>query len=117
MNQNDIPVKLLELAKRIFDDTKLQDEFVQRLLFLCRDESSNAVVTLDKPIYDVVFVLGGPGCGKGTNCARIVVDFDYLHLSAGDLLRAERESGSELADMINMNIKEGDVTLLLDYAM
>jgi hypothetical protein len=40
--------------------------------------------------YHVVFVLGGPGSGKGTNCASIVDDYGYQHLSAGDLLRAER---------------------------
>lgn len=57
----------------------------------------------------VVFVLGGPGSGKGTNCARIKDQFGYEHLSAGDLLRAERESGSELADMINTYIKEGKI--------
>lgn len=56
-----------------------------------------------------MFVLGGPGSGKGTNCARIVENFGYVHLSAGDLLRAERESGSELADMINTYIKEGKI--------
>ncbi|CAD7946709.1 unnamed protein product [Amoebophrya sp. A120] len=37
----------------------------------------------------VVFVCGGPGSGKGTNCARLAEDFNYCHLSAGDLLRAE----------------------------
>lgn len=57
----------------------------------------------------VVFVLGGPGCGKGTNCVKIKEKFAYDHLSAGDLLRAERESGSELAEMINTNIKEGKI--------
>lgn len=57
----------------------------------------------------VVFVLGGPGSGKGTNCARIVDNFGYIHLSAGDLLRSERESGSSLADMINTYIKEGKI--------
>lgn len=57
--------------------------------------------------YEVVFVLGGPGSGKGTNCARIVEEFGYVHLSAGDLLREERQSGSELADMINTYIREG----------
>ncbi|KAK6120735.1 hypothetical protein DH2020_045517 [Rehmannia glutinosa] len=40
----------------------------------------------------VVFVLGGPGSGKGTQCANIVQHFGYTHLSAGDLLRAERDS-------------------------
>ncbi|CAD7969600.1 unnamed protein product [Amoebophrya sp. A25] len=37
----------------------------------------------------VVFVCGGPGSGKGTNCARIAAEFNYCHLSAGDLLRQE----------------------------
>ena len=57
----------------------------------------------------VVFVLGGPGAGKGTNCARIVSDFGWIHLSAGDLLRAERSSGSELGEMIESIIKEGKI--------
>ena len=47
---------------------------------------------VEKPC--VVFVLGGPGAGKGTQCARIVEKFGYTHISAGDCLRAERASGS-----------------------
>ena len=38
---------------------------------------------------------GGPGSGKGTQCANIVQHFGFTHLSAGDLLRAEIKSGSE----------------------
>lgn len=55
----------------------------------------------------VVFVLGGPGSGKGTQCALIAEDeaLGYAHLSAGDLLRAERNSGSKLAEMINEYIR------------
>ena len=49
----------------------------------------------------VVFVLGGPGAGKGTQCAKIVEEFGWCHLSAGDLLREERKSGSADADLIN----------------
>eukprot|EP00440_Ansanella_granifera_P026489 gb/GFBE01028772.1/.p1 GENE.gb/GFBE01028772.1/~~gb/GFBE01028772.1/.p1 ORF type:complete len:586 (+),score=181.62 gb/GFBE01028772.1/:1-1758(+) len=37
----------------------------------------------------VVFVAGGPGCGKGTNCTRLKEDFNLVHLSTGDLMRAE----------------------------
>lgn len=59
--------------------------------------------------FEVVFVLGGPGAGKGTQCSLIVENFGYTHLSAGDLLREERNSGSELADMINNFIKEGKI--------
>jgi len=57
----------------------------------------------------VVFVLGGPGAGKGTQSKLIYEKFGYLHLSAGDLLREERNSGSQLADMINNYIKEGKI--------
>ena len=39
-------------------------------------------------------ILGGPGSGKGTQCARIVEQFGYTHLSTGDLLRKEVQSGS-----------------------
>ena len=35
------------------------------------------------------FVLGGPGSGKGTLCSKLVEDHGFVHLSAGDLLRAE----------------------------
>ena len=59
--------------------------------------------------WKVVFVLGGPGSGKGTQCARIVERFGYVHLSAGDLLRAERKPGSNKADMINSYIKAGKI--------
>jgi len=59
--------------------------------------------------FKVVFVLGGPGAGKGTQSGLIYEKFGYTHLSAGDLLREERKSGSNLADMINTYIKEGKI--------
>ncbi|KYN40706.1 putative adenylate kinase isoenzyme F38B2.4 [Trachymyrmex septentrionalis] len=42
-----------------------------------------------------IWVIGGPGCGKGTQCDRIIEKYGFLHLSSGDLLRAEVASGSE----------------------
>lgn len=60
-----------------------------------------------KPI--VIFVLGGPGAGKGTQCSKIVERFGYIHLSAGDLLREERNSGSENGDLIDSCIREGKI--------
>ena len=35
----------------------------------------------------VVFILGGPGSGKGTQSPLIEQNFGFKHLSAGDLLR------------------------------
>jgi len=61
--------------------------------------------------YNVIFVLGGPGAGKGTQCEKITQTFKYKHLSAGDLLRAERNrpDESEYKDLITNFIKEGKI--------
>ena len=53
------------------------------------------------------FTLGGPGSGKGTQCSRVVEEFSYIHLSAGDLLRQEVARGNERGHMIEELIKEG----------
>ncbi|CAL8281111.1 unnamed protein product [Lota lota] len=66
------------------------------------------VVLIMKP--QVVFVLGGPGAGKGTQCTKIVENYSYTHLSAGDLLRGERaREGSEFGQLIDNHIKEGQI--------
>ncbi|KAJ4843527.1 bifunctional uridylate/adenylate kinase [Turnera subulata] len=57
----------------------------------------------------VVFVLGGPGSGKGTQCQKIVEHFGFTHLGAGDLLQAEIDSGSENGAMIENFKKEGKI--------
>jgi len=68
-----------------------------------------------KPLFSsddvtVIFVLGGPGAGKGTQCANLVRDYGFKHLSAGDLLREEQDRpGSEFGDMIKSYIKDGKI--------
>ena len=58
----------------------------------------------------VVFVLGGPGAGKGTQCANLVRDYGFTHLSAGDLLRAEQDRpDSQFREMIKQIIKDGQI--------
>lgn len=64
---------------------------------------------------------GGPGSGKGTQCAKIVEEFGYVHLSAGDLLRQEVAKGNERGQMIENIMKEGNlvpqVTLSMQIAV
>ena len=43
-----------------------------------------SIPKMTKP--NVVFVLGAPGAGKGTQCQRIVDKFGYVHLSAGEFV-------------------------------
>ena len=61
-------------------------------------------------MYNVIFVLGGPGAGKGTQCEKITQRYPFVHLSAGDLLREERKTpGSQYGDLISSHIKEGSI--------
>ncbi|KJX95815.1 uridylate kinase like protein [Zymoseptoria brevis] len=79
----------------------------------------NALPKREKPLFSpgtgpnealVIFVLGGPGAGKGTQCANLVRDYGFKHLSAGDLLREEQDRpGSQFGDMIRTYIKEGQI--------
>ena len=55
----------------------------------------------------IIFVLGGPGSGKGTQCERIMERYGFDHFSAGDLLRAEVQSGSKVGTMCANLMKEG----------
>ncbi|KAF0911708.1 hypothetical protein E2562_011708 [Oryza meyeriana var. granulata] len=55
----------------------------------------------------IVFVIGGPGSGKGTQCAKIVKQFGFTHLSAGDILREEAKSDTEQGTMIKNLMHEG----------
>jgi len=43
-----------------------------------------------------IVLLGPPGAGKGTQAARVREAFSLVHLSSGDILRAERKAQSEL---------------------
>mmetsp|Transcript_12965 Transcript_12965/g.16372 ORF Transcript_12965/g.16372 Transcript_12965/m.16372 type:complete len:427 (+) Transcript_12965:108-1388(+) len=78
--------------------------------------ASNKVTFKDDPKFTklryrpkVFFVLGGPGAGKGTQCEKMVEEYGFCHLSAGDLLRKERESGSKDGQLIDEFIREGKI--------
>lgn len=59
---------------------------------------------------NIIFVLGGPGSGKGTQCALISKQYNFAHLSAGDILRSEVSKGTiegrKLADIMKVYINQ-----------
>jgi len=77
--------------------------------------ASTAEGTTKKPIFEkekvtVIFVLGGPGAGKGTQCSLLVEKYGFSHLSAGDLLRAEQDRpDSQYGELIRTYIREGQI--------
>lgn len=42
---------------------------------------TEASPVFDKSKITVIFVLGGPGVGKGTQCEKLVKDYGFVHLS------------------------------------
>ena len=59
------------------------------------------------PTPNVVFVLGGPGAGKGTMCKVAQLQLGWVHLSTGELLRAELENGGPASSTIQEYIDAG----------
>ena len=55
----------------------------------------------------IVIVVGGPGSGKGILCQRLVQECGVVHLSSGDLLRHEVESGTPLGKEVAEIMKRG----------
>jgi len=54
-----------------------------------------------------IIICGAPGSGKGTQCEKLVAKHHYVHLSTGDILRAERERNTELGQKAQGFIDKG----------
>ncbi|XP_045511735.1 adenylate kinase isoenzyme 1 isoform X1 [Colias croceus] len=96
------------------------DSFVNRVLYfiilvtttcleLKLDWRANYKAPIDTSKTPIVWVLGGPGSGKGTQCEKIIAKYGFTHLSTGDLLRAEVKSGSERAKCLTTIMERGEL--------
>jgi adenylate kinase len=53
--------------------------------------------------------LGPPGVGKGSLAVRIASEYNLLHISTGDMLRAEIAAGTELGRLAEKYINDGNL--------
>ncbi|KAG9300389.1 hypothetical protein G9A89_010013 [Geosiphon pyriformis] len=75
-------------------------------------DSSDMTINRESLPFDnclIVFVLGGPGSGKGTQCEKLVETYEMAHISTGDLLRQEVSSGTEIGQEIKQAMEEGKI--------
>jgi adenylate kinase len=54
-------------------------------------------------------IFGPPGSGKGTQSVRLAEKFNLLHLSTGDMLRAEITAGTELGKKMSLIMSKGEL--------
>ena len=71
------------------------------------DNNNNPTTTKS---HRVIFVLGGPGAGKGTQSERIVERYKCVHLSVGELLRQGAQDDTyEYANLIRETLIAGNI--------
>jgi adenylate kinase len=56
-----------------------------------------------------LILFGPPGAGKGTQSEKLLEKYSLVHISTGDLLRAERKAGTELGNKANEFISKGEL--------
>jgi adenylate kinase len=54
-------------------------------------------------------IFGPPGSGKGTQSVRLAEKFNLMHLSTGDMLRAEISTGTELGKKMSLIMSKGEL--------
>ncbi|XP_072803945.1 adenylate kinase isoenzyme 1 isoform X2 [Vicugna pacos] len=55
----------------------------------------------------IIFVMGGPGCGKGTQCKNMATKNGFCHVGLGQLLRQEAQRGTRRGQKIRYLMLQG----------
>lgn len=56
-----------------------------------------------------IVIFGAPGSGKGTQSENLIKKYNLAHISTGDVLRAERDSGSDLGKLAESYMSKGQL--------
>ncbi|CAG9567538.1 unnamed protein product [Danaus chrysippus] len=64
---------------------------------------------IDSSKTPIIWVIGGPGSGKRTQCQKIIAKYGFTHLCTGDVLRAEAAmNNSEKSKCLATIMKRGE---------
>ncbi|OWR41498.1 Adenylate kinase isoenzyme 1 [Danaus plexippus plexippus] len=64
---------------------------------------------IDSSKTPIIWIIGGPGSGKRTQCQKIIAKYGFTHLCTGDVLRAEAATNnSEKSKCVATIMKRGE---------
>ena len=75
----------------------------------CSTNNQQTMGDNSKAKWNIIFVLGSPGGGKGTQCDKIKEKYKIYHYSCGELLRNAVKENNKEAELINSYMKEGKI--------
>eukprot|EP00056_Hartaetosiga_gracilis_P016172 m.4147 g.4147 ORF g.4147 m.4147 type:complete len:209 (-) comp3826_c0_seq1:217-843(-) len=73
----------------------------------CQSRNSTSVMQSKMNETTILFVLGGPGSGKGTQCEKISEKYKFTHISTGDLFREEIKNDTDRAKKVKEMMSQG----------
>ena len=56
-----------------------------------------------------IVLFGPPGAGKGTQSEKLIVKYELVHLSTGDIFRANIKGGTELGNLAKSYMDKGQL--------
>ena len=56
-----------------------------------------------------LILLGAPGAGKGTQATKIAARYNLVHISTGDIFRANIKNGTEIGLLAKSYIDKGEL--------
>ncbi len=65
----------------------------------------------EKTLHDMlnIVLFGAPGCGKGTQAARLKEKYGINHISTGEIIRNEIKNETELGKQVSAAIQRGEL--------
>nr|XP_055196964.1 adenylate kinase isoenzyme 5 isoform X2 [Nyctereutes procyonoides] len=100
------PSMMLDTGETIDTGSDYEDQGDDQLNVFGEDTMGGFMEDLRK--CKIIFMIGGPGSGKGTQCEKLVEKYGFTHLSTGELLRNELSSESERSKLIRDIMDRGD---------
>ncbi|XP_048207581.1 adenylate kinase isoenzyme 5 [Perognathus longimembris pacificus] len=101
------PLMVLDAGEIIDVGSDYEDQSDDQLNLFGEDSMGGFVEDLRK--HKIIFMMGGPGSGKGTQCEKLVEKYGFTHLSTGELLRKELASESERSKLIRDIVERGEL--------